>query len=116
MKLRGPLGSFMPGFGPRKHDIFSFTGPAQLRPALLDAKTGWGPAHQLGPRGPQTDYEPLRPTSSLSARLGPQTYWETLDQLGAARPTGSRSTNWEPLGRLGAAQTDWDPLRPIVAP
>ena len=45
-----------------------------------------------------------------------KTGWGPATGLGSLRPTGSRSTNWEPPGRLGAAQTDWDPLRPIVAP
>ena len=100
------------------------------RYSLLDSKTVWGPAHQLEPRGPQTDYEPLRPTSSLSARLGPrnrtgipQTYWDPLNQLGTARPTGSctdrlgsSQTDRGPVDVLGAAQTDWVPLRSIGAP
>ena len=84
----------------------------------------------LRPAGtPQTYWEPLRPTSNLSALLGPrsptwipQTYWEMLRSAGAphascapGRPTMSRSDRQGPHTPTKGSQIDWQLLRPIGA-
>ena len=83
--------------------------PAEL---LRDAKTGWGPAHELGPyrlTGSRSDRQaisqivgPRRPTGSQSDDWG----LSDRDWARLVRPTGALHTNWGPHRPTGASQTD----------